>query len=730
MASARRTQLAAITALALALLGAGAWAWSARAEAMAMAGELSRKHQPELVVGELSTTLYAAESEELAYLLFAQPSRLAACDQARQHLTELSSELARQVEVPAEREELVGIRSALSRLLAAQSRLLSVPPGARGDPQLVVASARLDQELANVITRLDALAATYRQQARERSERQQALLTRLTRVIEILAGAELLLLGGGLLWLRGVVREAGRSRQELSVVQAQLASQSSGRERDQRAGEERRRLVFSQLRIGTWEFDLDQRNLRNSREALDLLGGPEQAEVAGEAGFLALVWDKDRERVRQAFAAALLGDGPYATEFRVRWADGQSRWIATHATFMRDEAGRRLRLVGIHQDVSERKRAEAALRDSEERLSLAVEAARLGTWDWEYASSRVAHSATARSLLGIAGEAELDLGAFDLAIDERDRERVQEARAIAAHTAAGLVIEFRARWSDGSAHWLRCWSLPRRDAGGAAAGQVGMVQDITELKLGEDQIRERNLELEARVAARTEMLRLANHELEAFTYSVSHDLRAPLRAIDGFSAALIEDYADRLDQAGCDHLTRVRLAAQRMGELIDDLLGLSRVSLSQLQTASCDLSAIAGEVADALGHSHPGRRIEFAIAPGVQVVADGRLLRIALENLLGNAVKFSARRDPARIEFGERSKDGARVLFIADNGAGFDMAHAGKLFAPFQRLHQASEFPGTGVGLAIVQRIIHRHGGTVWAESLVDAGTTVSFTLP
>jgi PAS domain S-box-containing protein len=730
MASARRIQLAAIIALALALLAAGALVLNARADALRMAGELRLEHQPDLLVGELEGALRAAESSELAYLLSAQPGRLAAYDQARQRISELTSQLARLVETPAEREQLVAIRAAVSRQLAALARLIALPPGGRSDPQLVAASTHQDQELSALLARLDALATGYRQQAHARRERQEAQLGQLTLALDVLGGALLLLLGVVAVGLARSARQARRSGQALGEMEAQLASQSSGRDRDQRAGEERRRLVFSRLQIGTWEFGLDDHQLINSREALDLLGGPSQPEVVGEAGFLALVCAQDRERVRQAFAAALTGDGTYAAEFQVCWADGQRRWIATHATVMRDGSGRPLRLVGIHQDVSERKRAEAALRDSEERLSLAVEAARLGTWDWEYACARVTLSATARSLFGLAADALIDLSGLDLAIDERDRARVQEARAISAHTAAGLVIEFRVRWRDGSLHWLCLWSLPRRDAGGAVTGQVGMVQDLTERKLGEDQIRERNLELEARVAARTELLRQANQELEAFTYSVSHDLRAPLRAIDGFSAALLEDHSERLDHTGRDHLERVRRAATRMAELIDDLLALSRVSLSQITTAPCDLSALAGEVAAALAQSHPERRLELAIQPGVVALADARLLRIVLENLLGNAVKFSARRDPAHIAFGARSSDGARVMFVADDGAGFDMAYAGKLFAPFQRLHQASEFPGTGVGLAIVQRIIHRHGGRVWAEAAVDAGTTISFTLP
>ncbi len=731
MADARRSRLALACAVALALilLAAGMLALGARADAVRMAGELTREHRRDVVIGELAAALLAAESDELAYLLTAQSARREAYDQARGRVAELTSELARLVENPAEREDLLGLRAALARQLAAQARLLSLPPVGLADPQLIGASTRQDQDLSGVLARLDALAAGYRQQAREQKLRQEAALARVSLAFDALGGALLLLLAVALLRLRAGARAGARQRQELAVAQAQLAAQASGRERDQRAGEERRRLVFSRLQIGTWELGLDDHRREHSREGLDVLGGPSQPEVLGVEGLLALIAAEDRERVRQALAGAPAGEG-CACEFRVLGADGLSRWIATHATVMRDDAGRRLRLMGIHQDVTTRKRSETALRDSEERLSLAVEAACLGSWEWEYASARVTLSASAGSLFGLDAQAVTDLAGLDRAIDERDRARVQEARAIAAGTAAGLVIELRVRWGDGSVHWLNCWSLPRREAGGAASGQVGMVQDITARKRGEEQIRERTLELEARVAARTEMLRLANQELEAFTYSVSHDLRAPLRAIDGFSAALLEDHGAQLDPAGREHLARVRRAAQRMAELIDDLLQLSRVSLSPLQTAACDLSLVAGEVAAALAQAHPGRRLEFAIQPGVRLDADVRLLRIVLENLLGNAVKFSARRDLARIEFGVRGPPGAPELFVADNGAGFDMAYAGKLFNPFQRLHQASDFPGTGVGLAIVQRIIHRHGGRVWAEAAVDAGATISFTLP
>lgn len=231
---------------------------------------------------------------------------------------------------------------------------------------------------------------------------------------------------------------------------------------------------------------------------------------------------------------------------------------------------------------------------------------------------------------------------------------------------------------------------------------------------------------ETRAALAVELER-KNKELEAFSYSVSHDLRAPLRSIDGFSQALLEDYADRLDARGEDYLRRVRAAAQTMGELIDDLLQLSRVGRADLRREAVDLSAIARTVLAELGRSDPERRVSVAVAEGLAAEGDFRLLRVVLDNLLGNAWKFTARVAEPRIEVGTIA--GGETFFVRDNGAGFDMAYADKLFAPFQRLHGAHEFPGTGIGLATVHRIVDRHGGRVWAESAVGQGATFCFTL-
>ncbi len=243
-------------------------------------------------------------------------------------------------------------------------------------------------------------------------------------------------------------------------------------------------------------------------------------------------------------------------------------------------------------------------------------------------------------------------------------------------------------------------------------------REITERKRVEEEVQKANIELAA-----------VNKELEAFAYSVSHDLRAPLRSIDGFSQALMEDYPDKLDEQGKGYLQRVRSATQRMGVLIDDLLSLSRVTRSEMRRETVDLSALAQSIAEELQETQPKRQVNFVITPGLTTSGDPQLVHQIMENLLGNAWKFTGRHPKARIEFGITQVDGKDTFFICDDGVGFDMAYADKLFGVFQRLHSQEEFPGTGVGLATVQRIVHRHGGQVWAEGKVEEGATFYFTL-
>lgn len=256
-----------------------------------------------------------------------------------------------------------------------------------------------------------------------------------------------------------------------------------------------------------------------------------------------------------------------------------------------------------------------------------------------------------------------------------------------------------------------------------------LVLENTERRRAEIEVRALNEGLESRVVARTTEIAAVNRELEAFAYSVSHDLRAPLRHMTGFSHVLIEDYGDTLDETAKGFLGRITRASVHMGQLIDGLLALSRVSRGELARTDVDLSATVHSIAQRFRAAEPGRSVRVEIAPHIHVHADSRLMFLVLQNLFSNAWKFTAHTPDAEIAFGEVERDGRMVCFVRDNGAGFDMAYVDKLFTPFQRLHTTAEFEGTGIGLATVARIVSRHGGRIWIESAVDAGTTVFFTL-
>jgi signal transduction histidine kinase len=279
----------------------------------------------------------------------------------------------------------------------------------------------------------------------------------------------------------------------------------------------------------------------------------------------------------------------------------------------------------------------------------------------------------------------------------------------------------RATHSDASAYLVKPFKAPDL----RCVIEIALHKHATDMRL-----RENERWLEQTLQQRTAALEAANRELEAFNYSVAHDLRAPLRGIDSFSQLLIERYSQRLDHEGLGYLNRVRAAASRMSQLIDALLSLAQVGRGQLQPLDLDFSQLAQSVTSELAAANPDRHVPIVIAPGMRAYADPRLLRIVLANLLENAWKFTARRQRPAVEVGPMQDTALPTYYVRDNGAGFDPAYASRLFGAFQRLHPDREFPGTGIGLAIVQRVIARHGGTVWADSRPDQGATFYFTLP
>ncbi len=480
--------------------------------------------------------------------------------------------------------------------------------------------------------------------------------------------------------------------------------------------------ILDIILAGYWDWDLVTNQQYLSKGFKKMFGYEDHELPNLPESWQRLIFPEDLSKVLECFNRHVQshGDVPFVNEVRYRHKDGSTIWVICSGQVIKwDLEGRPLRMIGCHIDITERKEAEQQLRKSDVHLKTAQRIGKLGSWEFELQTSKVVWSDEVFRIFGRS--LELDAPSFEelqQIIHPDDRSYHQETVQAAIANAIPYEIEFRFYRSDGTLAHVEARGEPIFDQTGQLTQLVGTILDISDRRQSELKLLQTKLQLEA-----------SNQELEAFAYSVSHDLRAPLRAINGFSQALIEDYGDQFDAEGKDYFDRISKNVNRMGTLIDDLLNLSRVSRTEIQYRPVNLSDLVRQEIQELQASDPRRSVDFVVVDNAIVQADASLMGVVISNLLQNAWKFTSHHPTARIEFGMLEQDGQRIYFVCDDGAGFDMKYVSKLFGAFQRLHNTNEFSGTGIGLAIVQRTICRHGGKVWAEGAIEQGATIYFTL-
>ncbi|MFZ0958210.1 MAG: PAS domain S-box protein, partial [Candidatus Sulfotelmatobacter sp.] len=517
----------------------------------------------------------------------------------------------------------------------------------------------------------------------------------------------------------------------------------------------RRRFALETAKLGDWELDLTTLQAARSFLHDEIFGYHSPLPEWSFDIFLQHVHPDDREGVRQHFQSCVSQGARWEFECRIVWPSGEIRWIWACGNQYREPSGKATRMFGIIEDITEQKRVAGALAEQSEELSrqaaeltrsrqgLETQTLMLQSVLDSISEGLVAADETGKFLLwNPAATRIVGLGAANVPPEQWSNHYgvfLPDTITLFPPDQNPLVRAIRGEPSTAEMYlrnpeldtgvWIEISGNPLRDKNGVARGGVVAFRDVTQRRADEREIRKLNDELEARVIERTAALQVANHELEAFTYSVSHDLRAPLRHISGFSRILVEDFAPSLPPEAQHHLQRIAQGAARMGTLVDELLNLARVGRQSLTVQPTGLSSIVQDVLLMLEPEIAGRNVEWKIADLPVMECDPTLVRQVFQNLLHNALKYSRPRSPAVIEIGQTEKNGQPVIFVRDNGVGFSMKYADKLFGVFQRLHRAEEFEGTGVGLATVQRIVHKHGGRVWAEAEIDRGATFYFTL-
>jgi PAS domain S-box-containing protein len=429
--------------------------------------------------------------------------------------------------------------------------------------------------------------------------------------------------------------------------------------------------------------------------------------------------------------AATTGSSSWDGELTQRCADGRSIIVESRWAAQRAPDGSLLGFMEVNRDITARRQAEEEIR----RTAALLEAARDAIFVRDLDGRITYWNEGAERTYGFSRAEAVGRISHDM-LRTRFPEPLTSIEA-ATTGSSSWDGELTQRCADGRSIIVESRWAAQRAPDGSLLGFMEVNRDVTarketerEMRRAAKKIRSLNATLEQQVRQRTIHLERANKSLEAFAYSIAHDLRTPLRGISGFAEVLVNDYGDQLDETGRTYATRVRAGCARMAALIDDLLNLSQVTQAEMNLQEVDLSAEVTAICDQLAARDPGRQVRVTVQDGVRVTADKSLIRGVLENLLENAWKFTAQRKDTVVEFATTPVDEAAICcYVRDNGAGFDPAYTGKLFQPFQRLHDASEFPGTGIGLASVQRIIERHGGRTWAEGIIDGGATIYFTL-
>ncbi|MEI7938735.1 MAG: PAS domain-containing protein [Verrucomicrobiota bacterium] len=482
--------------------------------------------------------------------------------------------------------------------------------------------------------------------------------------------------------------------------------------------------------LGSWEYIADKQETLWSEEQLRIYGlNPAGPSPDYQVMLRHHIHPDDAAQLDETFRQCLQDRAVFELEHRIVRPDGSVRVLQELARPFLDDHGRLVKYVGATLDITERKRAEAALRETEAQFRTMADSMSQLAWIAKADGFIFWYNRRWHDFTGTTPE-QMEGWGWQRVLDPEALTKVLESWKGAIATGRPFEMEFPIRGADGRFRNFLTRVQPLKDSEGHVVQWFGTNTDVDELKRAEEEVRRLNAELDQRIKNRTVQLETANKELEAFSYSVSHDLRVPLRAIDGFARILDEEYAARLDGEGRRLLGVVCGEAKRMGQLIDDLLAFSKMSRQPAESAPIDLTALARAVFAECAAQAPGRQLEFKVQPLPPAQGDHAMLHQVLQNLCSNAIKYTRPRAVAQIEIGGRPEGEKNLYYVKDNGVGFDMQYAGKLFGVFQRLHADDKFEGTGVGLALVQRVIHRHGGRVWAEAKLNEGATFYFTLP